>query len=154
MRSWLVPLAAGVVLALGVVSASSLGTFSNVALSGFSHRTTPCTTDGATLLDGALDLVTGTVLPTSEISEVELANVAGDCSGSEPVVVVYGIDLTDPLAGEQRLLVLDGFGPLTTSGDVTLSLTSPVPLGDGLTLVLYDLTEARVAFCPGGATCT
>lgn len=136
---------------LGVASATSLGTFEGEPFGAGTAPVAACRAADVEVLDGALDLVGGTVLATSAVRTVRLTGLSGDCVDAVPVIVLAGLDLTAPLAGEQVLFVLDGFAPLPGTGDVTLSV-APVPLGDGL-LPLVDLTEVRVAFCPGGGPC-
>lgn len=141
-------------LALGVASATSLGAFGTPVSTGLSADVAPCTYDVATPFDALGNDLLTVVLPTSAITTIELTDVAGDCSGHVPIVAVQGDDFPVP-SGARVLFVIDDLAPLGPAdvGTVTLPLVTPVPLGDGLN-VLFVLTDVRVGFCPGGATCS
>lgn len=155
MRRWL---AAGAVVAatFGVASATSLGTFDDIALSATTASHDPCTVSDVRPLDGSIDLLSSGLLPGSTIDRVRLVGLSGGCDGAIPVVVIGGRDLLDVAAGEQVLFV-EELDPLPLGADGTsleVLVPAPVALGDGLTLVLYDLTAADATFCPPGASCT
>lgn len=144
---------AGVVLTLGVASASSLGSFSDVAFSAFAESRTPCTYEDVTLIDG----LTGSVLPLSlpglySIESVLLTGLEGDCAGTTPVVVIAG---QDPLGTSDQVLAVERYPGADLSGSAA---TLSVLAGDDLDLLTLDLTTVvsgvRVAFCPDGSTCT
>lgn len=154
MRRWL---AAGAVVAatFGVASATSLGTFDDIALSATTVSHDPCTVSDVRLLDGTIDLLSSVLLPGSEIDTVRLVGLSGNCDDATPVVVIGGLDLLDVAGGEQVLFVeeLDPL-PAGASGTLDVSVPSPIALGDGLALVLYDLTAVGATFCPAGSSCT
>lgn len=151
LRRTTVVVAALAVLAIGLASATSLGVFTAPVSSGHVEDVNPCTYETATPLDGLVNLLL-TALPTSEITDIELTGVSGDCEGLTPIAVVEGQNL---VTGDTEVLfVIDQFSPLGAgdTGTVNLSLTSHIALGN-LGLLVYVPTNVRIGFCPGGATC-
>lgn len=139
-------------LGLGVVSASSFGTFPDVTFSAVERSLVPCSADVVLLDDGAA-LLSSTLNLASEITDVRLENLTGDCAGYDPVVVVIGDELLDLSTGTEVLFVIDEMPTLTGNDPVQTTLSSAIQLSDGVQL-LYTLDSAGVAFCPTEASCT
>lgn len=144
--------AIAVVLLLGGASATSLGSFDDVALSATAEPVTACTAD-ADLLDGlGNEILLGVNLSGITIEGVRLSPPEGDCAGMVPRVVVIGED--PPLTADKVLAVSDpiqGFDPAATlPQDRALSAGDPLlTLIDALDLLdVKRITELRVAFVP------
>lgn len=149
-------LAAGVcalALLLTMASASSLGTFADVALSGQAQPHHACTAD-ADLIDPLGNVILlGGLLSAVTVDQVALSNIDGDCADVVPVVVTIG----SVSGGAVEVLdVLDLTGRTSLQGSET-AIDLDVLSSDHLYSLLdatVSVTEVRVAFCPVGATCT
>lgn len=148
VRRLLVAASVALVAVAGVVSATSLGTFDLVTMSASTHSVTACTAD-ADLLD-----LSGNVIPLNvnlnliPIDAVRLSNLAGDCDGTVPQVVVIG---EDPALTADRVLDISdpllAFDPSVDPQNITLdvddSLRSLLDVLD-----LKRITELRTGFVP------
>lgn len=153
IRRWL---AAGavVVTTLGVASATSLGTFNQVVLTGAADQLHPCQVQDVEFLSGGTVLGSLLGLLTTTVDQISLDVVAGgDCRGLRPVVIVYGDPNTLDGVDETVALSRTVLSPLSDDSDVVLSVD---PLDELNTLLGLndDPTQVRVSFCPDGATCT
>lgn len=145
-------LLAAVALTVGVVSATSLGSFSDIAFSAFADEQSPCTYEDATLMNSLTGALPLSVPGIYSIDSVQLTGLTGACAGMTPVVVTIG---QDPWGSDDQVLAIEDYPGTDLSG---ATATINVLAGDALDLLTLDLTtvvtEVRVAFCPAGATCT
>lgn len=153
MMRMAVALLCSAVLVMGVASATSLGTFDDVSLSGFQdaepEACAAATTDfydtSGTLI-GSLLALAGTDVGYIELSGFD---ASGDCTQVRPVVVLIGFD--GLLATEETVLSRT---ELEVISGTTATGLLPVDTTDEINDLISDdeVTEVRVAFCPNDAT--
>lgn len=152
IRRWL---AAGVfaVATLGVASATTLGTFDDIVLSGVARSVDACVATTTTFYSGvlgSLEPISLGLLSTSDVDFVGL-EISGDCTGDlRPVVVTVGDGLLTEPTVLSRSLLGQVEEDLTADSEVLL----PVSASDELNLldVTFTVQSVRVGFCPAGVT--
>lgn len=140
-------------LAVGVVSASSLGTFEDVTLAAGTTSEAPCEVGSVEFRSGGQVVESLLELLDTEVDEISLQGLSGDCVGLRPIVVVYGDPNILDLSSEEVALSRTELTQLTDLTGAPLA----VDPGDELNTLLDasdDPTQVRVALCPVGATCT
>lgn len=151
---------------LGVASATSLGTLSGLTFWSTSVEDDDIVcevsddTDDTTFYTGLLDSLTELSLLdlvlASDVTYIELVNLAGTCTGLRPVVIVLGEP--NVLTTDREVLSRTMLDPLSgtdvASGSVLLPVSSSAEVNSLLDLTTATPDEVRLAFCPVGvASC-
>lgn len=156
-RSVLPALALLVLVCLGTASATGLGHFDDVVLSGTARTEPACTASTVEFFDvletplslGALTGSTVGFIGLSDFDPEGDCDNDGDDGGMRPVVILIGLD---GLGLQESVLSRTELEPISGTSDTGLLA---VPLDDQINSLLdvTDIaTEARVVFCPAAAT--
>lgn len=147
----IVGIALAAAMLLSVASATSLGTFDGVSLSGWGESESVCTAGTTDFYDTSGTLIGDLLsLAGADVGYIELDGFdpEGDCTDVRPVVVTIGLD--GLLATQETVLSRTELGTISgTSATGLLPVSSTDEIND---LVNDDrVTEVRVAFCPENA---
>lgn len=167
LRRTTAALAAAAVLSFGLASATSLGVFDPPVASGATDDVTPChvpdPTTNVSFFDGLigslLQLLLVDLTGLLDADYIRLSNdLAGDCDGMRPVVIVIGDHDADSGTPDQvlaRIMLAE-----ISNADKGSSTYLHIPddsSDDELDALLGLLgstipNEVRISFCPVGAT--
>lgn len=142
MRRLTVP-AAVLLVVLSAASATSLGSFTDVVLSGTSAPQDPCIAGAVELQDSlgnALDLTLA-----ATVEQVELSSLSGDCTSVIPTLLVTGLP---PLSVDEQVLVVEELAPISTAAAVVTLTVDPGSALAGVVDGLNVITDVRTVFVP------
>lgn len=136
-----------VAMLFAVASATSLGSFDDVALSAVAEPVDTCTAATTNFYDESGTLIEALLqLAGTDVGSIGLDGLEGDCEGDlRPVVVTIG----DGLLSEPAVLSRTPLNQLDQAASDGTELLFPVGEDDELNQLTDSLTvtEVRVAFC-------